>query len=270
MSLTNLQNFVLNILKETKHNAIQNIEVTEILLCLECDKNIIINSYELFTILTYYDKVIKPMIFEQKFSELSQSTTSSIETPINSSNLSSKKQTSDSTEKSTSKKIKPVNKDSLLTLKKLIKELTTSISMQILSENTIILQSGISEMNINSVNFHKLNEKIIKTEDNNQKNKLKHNMQSNNEDASNALVNDKIRKHIPNQDKITETNLQKRKERTKKVFRLFNSIGGENMIDRIKSFFASNISNLSLDDIDYIIAKILKGSSDKKEITAPL
>ncbi|KAF0337377.1 hypothetical protein F8M41_016524, partial [Gigaspora margarita] len=197
------------------------------------------------------------------------------------SNLSSKKRGSDSTEKSSSKKIKPVNRDSSPTLKKLIKELTTPISTQIPSENTIILQSGISEMNIDSVNFCELNEKIIKAEDNNQKTNQDvirlyyyfgkgYNLwydfyrQSNNEDASNALVNDKIREHIPNQDKISETNLRKRKERAKKVFRLFNSIGGENMIDRIKSFFASNISNLSLDDIDYIIAKVLKASPDKK------
>ncbi|CAG8563595.1 11556_t:CDS:2 [Scutellospora calospora] len=163
------------------------------------------------------------MVSEQKFSKLSQSTISSIETLINSFNLSSKIQTSNSTKKSSSKKIKPVNRDSLLTLKKLIKESTTPISTQILSKNTIILQ------------------------------------QSNNEDA---LVNDKIREHIPNQDKITETNLRKRKERAKKVFRLFNSIGGENMI---KSFFASNISNLSLDDIDYVIR-----SKNFKRITAPL
>ncbi|CAG8849035.1 1046_t:CDS:2, partial [Gigaspora margarita] len=68
--------------------------------------------------------------------------------------------------------------------------------------------------------------------------------QSNNEDASNALVNDKIKEHIPNQDKITKTNFRKRKERAKKVFKLFNSIGGEKIIDHVKSFFASNISNL--------------------------
>ncbi|CAG8463929.1 2761_t:CDS:2 [Racocetra persica] len=91
------------------------------------------------------------------------------ETPINSSNLSSKKQSSNSTEKSFSKKIKPVNRDSSLTLKKLIKELTTPIFTQILSENTIILQSSISKMNIDLVNFCELNEKIIKAEDNNQK-----------------------------------------------------------------------------------------------------
>ncbi|CAG8856425.1 13706_t:CDS:1, partial [Gigaspora margarita] len=173
----------------------------------------------------------------------------SLETPINSPNLSSKKRDSDSTKKFSSKKIKPVNRDSSPTLKKLIKELTTPISRQISSENIITLQSDISEMNIDSVNFRELNEKIIKAEDNNQKTNQDvirsyyyfgkgYNLwydfyrQSNNEDASNALVNDKIREHIPDQDKITETNLRKRKERAKKVFKLFNSIGGEKIIDR--------------------------------------
>ncbi|CAG8832697.1 33545_t:CDS:1, partial [Racocetra persica] len=154
-------------------------------------------------------------------------------TPINSPNLSSKKRGSDSTEKFSSKKIKPVNRDSSPTLKKLIKELTTPISRQISSENIITLQSDISEMNIDSVNFHELNEKIIKAEDNNQKTNQVvirsyyyfgkgYNLwydfyrQSNNEDTSNALVNDKIREHIPDQDKITETNLRKRKESAKK------------------------------------------------------
>ncbi|CAG8855335.1 12121_t:CDS:1, partial [Gigaspora margarita] len=52
MSLINLQNFALNILKKTEHIVVQNIEVPEASLCQECDKNIIINSYEPFTVLT--------------------------------------------------------------------------------------------------------------------------------------------------------------------------------------------------------------------------
>ncbi|CAG8754222.1 29617_t:CDS:1, partial [Racocetra persica] len=62
----------------------------------------------------------------------------------------------------------PVNRDSSSTLKKLIKEFTP-IFRQISSENIITLQSNISEMNIDLVNFYELNEKIIKAEDNNQK-----------------------------------------------------------------------------------------------------
>ncbi|CAG8672197.1 14549_t:CDS:2 [Cetraspora pellucida] len=287
MPLSDLRTFAYSILKNLNDEIIRDKEFTELDTCSECDKKILIHNYEPLTILScghvYHrycvekflltkenkcpscDKVIEPKI--------------SLETPINSPNLSSKKRGSDSTEKFSSKKIQPVNRDSSPTLKKLIKELTTPISRQISSENIITLQSDISEMNIDSVNFRELNEKIIKAEDNNQKNNQDvirsyyyfgkgYNLwydfyrQSNNEDASNALVNDKIREHIPDQDKITETNLRKRKERAKKVFKLFNSIGGEKIIDRVKSFFASNISNLSLDDIDYVIAKVLKASSD--------
>ena len=77
---------------------------------------------------------------------------------------------------------------------------------------------------------------------------------------SNARVNDKIRKQISAQDKLTETNLRKRKERAKKIFRLFNNIGGKEIIGRIKTFNATTILNLSQDDVDYIISKVLEMS----------
>ena len=51
MSLTNLQNFALNILKKTKHVAIQNVDVPEIVPCSECGEKIIMVNYEPFTIL---------------------------------------------------------------------------------------------------------------------------------------------------------------------------------------------------------------------------
>ena len=78
------------------------------------------------------------------------------------------------------------------------------------------------------------------------------------EDASNARVNDKIREQISAEDKLTETNLRKRKERAKKIFRLFNNIGRKEIIGRIKTFNATTILNLSQDDVDYIISKILE------------
>jgi hypothetical protein len=43
MSIANLQNFVLNILKKTKHITVQNIKVTELTPCSECDKKNNIN-----------------------------------------------------------------------------------------------------------------------------------------------------------------------------------------------------------------------------------
>ncbi|CAG8522951.1 25176_t:CDS:2, partial [Gigaspora margarita] len=90
------------------------------------------------------------------------------------------------------------------------------------------------EMNKDPINFHELNEKINSTEDNNQKTNqyvIRYYYNFGKDivyDASNALVNNKIREHIPDQDRITEANLRKRKERAKKIFRLFNSIDGEN------------------------------------------
>ncbi|RIB09610.1 hypothetical protein C2G38_2044174 [Gigaspora rosea] len=52
-----------------------------------------------------------------------------------------------------------------------------------------------------------------------------------NEDVSNARVNDRIRDQISVQDKLTETNLRKKKERGKKVFRLFSNVGGKEAIE---------------------------------------
>ena len=51
-----------------------------------------------------------------------------------------------------------------------------------------------------------------------------------NENISNAKVNDRIMNQISVQDKLIETNLQKRKERDKKVLRLFNNVGGIEII----------------------------------------
>ncbi|CAJ0755582.1 17432_t:CDS:2 [Entrophospora sp. SA101] len=129
-------------------------------------------------------------------------------------------------------------------------------------------------INKDSVNFLELYNKITYAEENNQKTTqdvircyynfgkgltiwFDHYRQSNNEDASNALVNDKIREQTV--DKITEVNLRKRKEKARKIYKLFNSVGVE-LIGRVRSFSASAISKLSLDDIDYIIAKTLKAN----------
>ncbi|CAJ0763835.1 19239_t:CDS:2 [Entrophospora sp. SA101] len=148
-------------------------------------------------------------------------------------------------------------------------------SQQVSSGNTIILQSESAPIiNKDSVNFLELYNKITYAEENNQKTTqdvircyynfgkgltiwFDHYRQSNNEDASNALVNDKIREQTV--DKITEVNLRKRKEKARKIYKLFNSVGVE-LIGRVRSFSASAISKLSLDDIDYIIAKTLKAN----------
>lgn len=75
------------------------------------------------------------------------------------------------------------------------------------------------------------------------------------ERACSALVNDEIRKQLPSD--ITNDALKKRKERARKIYDLFSSIGKEK-IRAVKTFSASIISNLSQDNIDYVIVEILK------------
>ncbi|CAG8499076.1 16870_t:CDS:2 [Cetraspora pellucida] len=70
-----------------------------------------------------------------------------------------------------------------------------------------------------------------------------------------ALVNDEIRKQLPNN--ITNDTLKKRKKRSGKIYDLFVSIGKEK-ISGIRLFTASNISNLNQKNIDYIIIEVLK------------
>ena len=78
------------------------------------------------------------------------------------------------------------------------------------------------------------------------------------DDTSNSLINDKIRECFPDQDKTSEANLRKRKEKAIKIFKLFDGVGGVDKINCIKSFSALTISKLGMKDIDYILAKVLK------------
>jgi hypothetical protein len=152
-----------------------------------------------------------------------------------------------STEKSSSKKAKQTRKqvdgNDSLTLKKLIMELISPEFLQNgLSQDLLItLQSSVSETDVSSLNFLDLYNKIDNAENNLRrtthdliqcyynfgqatKQLFDHFRKTCNEDVSNAKVNDSIMSQIPVQDKLTETNLRKRKERGKKVFRLFNEI----------------------------------------------
>ncbi|CAG8687744.1 9332_t:CDS:2, partial [Racocetra fulgida] len=123
-------------------------------------------------------------------------------------------------------------------LKKLIKELSTPIPQQSSSSSIISLQT-FPDMNINSVNFRELDNKIINAEDGNKKTILEviyayyyfgkgyrlwfdYYKKTYSEDTFNSLVNDKIQKHFPDQDKVSEANLRKKKERAIKIFKLFD------------------------------------------------
>ncbi|CAG8796323.1 18238_t:CDS:2, partial [Gigaspora margarita] len=65
-----------------------------------------------------------------------------------------------------------------------------------------------------------------------------------------ALVNKEISKQLPTT--ISDTLLQKRKERAQKIYNLFSEIG-ENKIQHIKTISALSISKLSQDEIDTIL-----------------
>ncbi|RIB13496.1 hypothetical protein C2G38_2040935 [Gigaspora rosea] len=174
--------------------------------------------------------------------------------------------------KTPSKKAKKeVKREDSPLLKKLIQELTSPTHQQV--EGPITLQSSISEMDVASLDFLDLYNKIDTAEDNLQrtihdlircyynfgqaiKQLFDYFKKTCNEDVSNARVNDRIRNQISVQDKLTETNLRKRKERSKKVFRLFSNVGGKEAIERIKSFNATTILNLPPGDVDFVIAKL--------------
>ncbi|RHZ86723.1 hypothetical protein Glove_46g13 [Diversispora epigaea] len=318
MTLINLQNFALNILKETKYTFPQNTEVTELAPCLECEKKILTISYEPFTILAcghiYHrkciekkflltkenkcpfsgsDKVVDPVVYERRFSQQSsQSSTSSIvrrmsnqlqinspaiqeddemeyaeEIPAieNSPNLNSKKHTSEPSKKLSIKKVKiPVKKEKSPILKKLIEELTSTVSEK---------SEKVTEVDENNANFLFHYNKITYAESKNEianreviecyfnfgeamRKRFEHYRNLNHgERACLALINEEIRKQIP--DDITNDAMKKRKEKAGKIYDLFDSIS-KVKIRSIKSFSVSSISNLSQDNINYVIAEILK------------
>ncbi|CAG8562052.1 8179_t:CDS:2 [Scutellospora calospora] len=191
------------------------------------------------------------------------------------SDTSSKKRSNESMDVNSSspkkKAKKAVKREDLPILKKLIKELFAPILQQSSFDSIISLQTFL-DIDINLVNFCELDNKIINTEDGNKKTILEvihayyyfekgyrlwfdHYKKTYSKDTSNSLVNDKIREHFPDQDKVSETNLRKRKERAIKIFKLFDGVGGEGKIYCIKSFSASTILRLGMDDINYVKAK---------------
>ncbi|CAG8582033.1 16711_t:CDS:1, partial [Cetraspora pellucida] len=182
-----------------------------------------------------------------------------------------KKRVSDASNKSSSKKAKKqVKKEDSPTLKKLINELT-------------IDASEISKVNVtynkNATNFLQLNDNITHVESKNESTNqeliqcyysfgnslsmrinyyknLKHG-----DLASQALVNEEVREQIG--EKISNDTLRKRTEKVRKIYALFNSIfkdRGKEMIVRIKTFSASSISKLSWEEIEYIIARIIRSN----------
>ncbi|CAG8528946.1 14358_t:CDS:2 [Gigaspora margarita] len=94
-----------------------------------------------------------------------------------------------------------------------------------------------------------LNKVGVRTSDFALSERLEHHKKSNPPYASLLLVNEEVRKQIPN---ITDTTLWKKVERSRKLYTLFINIG-EDKIQRVKSFSALTISKLRQEDIDNII-----------------
>ncbi|CAG8800124.1 12554_t:CDS:1, partial [Racocetra persica] len=174
----------------------------------------------------------------------------------------SKKRVSEPTlsDKSSNKKVKKLVKKESNILEDLIKELSTEPETQV----SVIKKE-------NAISFNDLYNNITNSEMQNEitnrdvitnyylfgkalSERLKHYEKTNPPYASLLLVNDKIRKQIPN---ITDTTLWKKVERSRKLYTLFINIG-EDKIQRVKSFSALTISKLSKEDIDNIILSILK------------
>ncbi|KAF0413850.1 hypothetical protein F8M41_007713 [Gigaspora margarita] len=74
-------------------------------------------------------------------------------------------------------------------------------------------------------------------------------------DGSKAVVKKEVRLAIP-ETKCSDEALQKRTERSKKIYKLFNSIGKEK-IAQIRSISPSFILNLTADETKYVMAEIL-------------
>jgi len=173
------------------------------------------------------------------------------------------------TEKSSNKKVKKTGGKKVSSmLKKLIEELLTDVVPDVAGEN---LEEEASENETS--NFLQLYDMIDSAESKNEdasqgliysyfdfgeavfkrykKLKLDHG-----KDRSQALVKSEVKKAIP-EAKCSDEALRKRMERSKKVYKLFNSIGKEK-IAQIKTTPPGFILNLTKDEKDYVMAEVLK------------
>ncbi|CAG8487625.1 1751_t:CDS:2, partial [Scutellospora calospora] len=227
-------------------------------------------------LLSNCNKIIDLVVFEQRFFESSsQSSRTSALAEILGDNFEldspmAKKCVSDASNKLSKKVRKQVKKEDSPTLKKLISELTTDVS-------------EISKVNVtynkNAINFLQLNDNITYVESKNESTNqeliqcyysfgnslsmhinyyknLKHG-----DLASQALVNEEVREQIG--EKISNDTLHKRTEKVRKIYALFNSIFKDRekeMIVRIKTFSTSSISKLSWEEIEYIIARVIRSN----------
>ncbi|CAG8552649.1 507_t:CDS:2, partial [Cetraspora pellucida] len=186
------------------------------------------------------------------------------------SNLPSKR-VGEPTDKISSKKQKQDKKESHI-LKDLIKELSSKDPIK-----TIAQTESASELSTSPIIFLDLYIKIVNAEDQNKKtnqeiiryyydfgkalkDRLNYYKTLHPKQTAKMLVNDEVRNQLSQ--KVTETTLRKNTEKARKIYKLFNSIGGnDNMIEQLiqrVSISASTISKLSKDNIEHIVVAVIK------------
>jgi hypothetical protein len=183
-----------------------------------------------------------------------------------------RRRSNDSSAENTSrKKAKPSGRDNSPILKRLIQELSTEIS-----EDDISLQlaSAIADPERTASNtptdFLKLYKDILDAEDASKKtaqdlilryfhfgralkDRYDFFRRSNPKRTSQGLVNNEVRKQIP--ESVNENLLRKTKERAQKIYEMFSELGVDK-IKRIKTFTVSTLTHISQEDIDYVLATL--------------
>ncbi|RHZ69232.1 hypothetical protein Glove_286g28 [Diversispora epigaea] len=173
-------------------------------------------------------------------------------------------ETNTAQDKSSSKKAK-TKKDELSILKKLIKDLTTNVSIRV--------DEKLETTNTDATTFLQLSNNIdlaeIKNEDATRNvitryfdfgeslyKRYKELKPNNGKIKATAMVKVEIRKEIL-ESKLSDEALQKRRERAEKVYKLFMGTGGKTKILQIRSISSRSIFNLFIDNIDQVIVGVL-------------
>jgi len=94
-------------------------------------------------------------------------------------------------------------------------------------------------------------------------NRLVHYRETNAEQVAQKKLNDEVKDQLPKG--VTKNALRKKKERAMKVYDLFFRLSDDSFqrmtyIQRIKSFSATSISNLSPENIKYVASQVRKNS----------
>ncbi|RIB18311.1 hypothetical protein C2G38_2184907 [Gigaspora rosea] len=220
MSLVNLQNLALNILKETKHSAIQNIDVTELPPCKLCENKILSVNFESFTILSC-GHIYHKKLSERRFSESSSqsSGTSALADMLGD----------------------DLGLGSLMAVSPLLGQKDPYFMKVEHKKKRIIESPDKSDKRQKSATKEgesSIVKKLIK--------ELKDD--SVNKDLAQSKVDKEVKDQLPKE--VNDTTRWKQTERAKKIYELFIEIGFDKM-ERVKSYSALTISKLSWESIDY-------------------